>query len=122
MQPTKPIVLSIAGFDPSSGAGVTADVKTCAAHGCFATTCITAITVQTTAGVYRMEPMDPGLVSDTLYELAADMPPAAVRIGMLGSASVAEVVAEFLETTRPPNVVLDPIVRSSSGAELLDGR
>jgi len=69
-----------------------------------------------------MEPMDPGLVSDTLYELAADMPPAAVRIGMLGSASVAEVVAEFLETTRPPNVVLDPIVRSSSGAELLDGR
>jgi hydroxymethylpyrimidine/phosphomethylpyrimidine kinase len=61
-------------------------------------------------------------VSETLFELAADLPIHAVRIGMLGSAEVAESVAGFLETTKPPNIVLDPILRSSSGADLLDQR
>lgn len=118
----QPVVLSIAGFDPSSGAGVTADVKTAAAHGCFAVTTITAVTVQTTQGVHRVAPLEAEIVRQTLFELAADLPIQAVRIGMLGSGSVAGAVAEFLETTRPPNVVLDPIVRSSSGADLLDFR
>lgn len=118
----EPVVLSIAGFDPSSGAGVTADIKTAAAHGCFALTCVTAVTVQTTRGVHRVEPMLGEIVRQTLFELAADFPIHAVRVGMLGSGEVAEVVAEFLETTQAPNVVLDPIVRSSSGAELLDGK
>lgn len=118
----QPVILSIAGFDPSSGAGVTADVKTAAAHGCFALTCITAVTVQTTHGVRRVEPMLGEVVCETLFELAADLPIQAVRIGMLGSGEVADAVAGFLETTRPPNIVLDPIVKSSSGANLLDGR
>jgi hydroxymethylpyrimidine/phosphomethylpyrimidine kinase len=116
----QPVVLSIAGFDPSSGAGVTADVKTAAAHGCFALTCITAVTVQTTQGVRRVEPILGETVSETLFELAADLPIHAVRIGMLGSFEVAEAVAGFLETAKPPNIVLDPILRSSSGADLLD--
>ena len=118
----QPVVLSIAGFDPSSGAGVTADIKTAAAHGCFALSCITAVTVQTTQGVRRVEPSLGEVVSETLFELAADLPIDAVRIGMLGSAEVAEAVAAFLETARPPNVVLDPILRSSSGAHLLDAK
>jgi hydroxymethylpyrimidine/phosphomethylpyrimidine kinase len=118
----EPVILSIAGFDPSSGAGVTADVKTAAAHGCFALACITAVTVQTTQGVHRVEPMRGEVVRQTLFELAADLPIHAVRVGMLGTSEVAEAVAEFLETTGAPNVVLDPIVRSSSGTELLDAK
>lgn len=117
-----PIVLSIAGYDPSSGAGITADVKTAAAHECYAITCITAVTVQTTEKVFAVEPLRAEIVRDTLYELVRDMPPAAVRIGMLGSGEVAEVVADFLETTRLRNVVLDPVLRSTSGAALIDER
>ncbi len=115
-----PVVLSIAGFDPSSGAGVTADIKTAAAHKCYAVTCITALTVQTTEGVFAVEPVREEVVRDTLYELVRDMPPAAVHVGMLGCGAVADVVAEFLETVRPPNIVLDPLLRSTSGAALLD--
>jgi hydroxymethylpyrimidine/phosphomethylpyrimidine kinase len=117
-----PVVLTIAGFDPSSGAGVTADIKTIAAHGCYGVGCITAMTVQSTAGVRRVEAVDPGLVSETLEELASDVLIAAVRIGMLGSAKVVRGVAEFLSSgkARVPNVVLDPVLKSSSGAELLD--
>lgn len=115
-----PVVLSIAGFDPCSGAGITADIKTIAAHGCYGATCITALTVQTTRGVRAVEAVKPEIVRATLRELAADLPIGAVRIGMLGSAAVVEAVLEFLESTRPPNVVLDPVIRSSSGAELLD--
>ncbi len=91
-----PVVLTIAGFDPSSGAGVTADIKTIAAHGCYGVACITALTVQSTAGVRRVEALDPGLVSETLEELAADIPIAAVHIGMLGDGKVVKAVAEFL--------------------------
>ena len=57
MPSAPPIVLSIAGFDPSSGAGVTADIKTIAAHGCYGVTCITALTIQSTTGVRRVEPV-----------------------------------------------------------------
>lgn len=122
MPTAPPIVLTISGFDPSCGAGVTADIKTIAAHGCYGTACITALTVQTTAGVQRVEPVSKEIVRDTLRELAADMPPAAIRIGMLGSIEVVEAVAEFLDRTRPPNVVLDPVLKASSGAALLDDK
>lgn len=121
-----PVVLTIAGFDPSSGAGVTADIKTIAAHGCYGVACITAMTVQSTSGVRRVEAVDPSLVTETLQELADDMDIAAVHLGMLGSAKVLKAVADFLEGPssrkgkRLPNIVLDPILKSSSGADLLD--
>lgn len=120
MTPAPPIILTIAGYDPSSGAGVTADVKTAAAHGCFAVSCITALTIQSTSGVRRVEPVRGELVADTLAELAADLHFSGIRIGMLGSGEVARAVVHFLETNRPRNVVLDPVLKSSSGAELLD--
>jgi hydroxymethylpyrimidine/phosphomethylpyrimidine kinase len=132
MSEKPPIVLTIAGFDPSAGAGVTADIKTIAAHGCYGVACITAMTVQSTAGVKRVEAADPVLVADTLEELADDIEIASVRIGMLGSGKVAKAVADFLEGAkkgasaspsgklRLPNIVLDPILKSSSGADLLD--
>ena len=115
-----PVVLSIAGFDPSSGAGVTADIKTASANGCYAVTCVTALTVQSSQGVFGVQPLEPELVSRTLRALADDLEIAAVRIGMLGSGTVAAAVADFLEADKLPNVVLDPVLRSSSGAELLD--
>ena len=117
-------VLTIAGFDPSSGAGVTADLMVFAAHRLFGTSCITALTVQSTVGVRATEPVRAKLVRETLECLVSDLSPSGVKIGMLGSAEVVEVVADFLEELREGElqvpVVLDPVVRSSSGKELLD--
>jgi len=115
-----PVVLTIAGFDPSSGAGVTADIKTIAAHACYGVACVTALTVQSTAGVRRVEPVAADLVNDTLEELAEDVAIGAVHIGMLGSGRVVRAVAEFLSRRKLKNIVLDPILKSSSGADLLD--
>ena len=114
------VVLTIAGFDPSSGAGVTADIKTIAAHGCYGVACVTAMTVQSTLGVRRVQVLQPELVSDTLACLADDFEIAAVHIGMLGSGTVGVAIAQFLETRGLPNVVLDPVIKSSSGMDLID--
>ncbi len=115
-----PVVLTIAGFDPSSGAGITADIKTIAAHGCYGVACITALTVQSTGGVRRVEAVDASLVNETLAELASDVEIAAVHIGMLGSGKVVRAVTDFLALQKLPNIVLDPILKSSSGTDLLD--
>jgi hydroxymethylpyrimidine/phosphomethylpyrimidine kinase len=115
-----PVVLTIAGFDPCSGAGVTADIKTIAAHGCYGVACITALTVQSTVSVRRVEVVDGKLVAETLAELASDLAIAAVHIGMLGSGKVVRTVTEFLAAHKLPNIVLDPILRSSSGTSLVD--
>jgi len=122
MPQTPPVVLTIAGFDPSSGAGVTADIKTIAAHGCYGVAAITAMTVQSTAGVRQVSPVEPQLLWDSLEELTADVRVSAVRVGMLASAEVAAKVAEFLEKSQLQNVVLDPVLKASSGASLLDTR
>src|SRR5450432_1553052 len=120
MSQSPPVVLTIAGFDPASGAGVTADIKTIAAHGCYGIAAITAMTVQSTAGVRTVVLIDPSLLAETLDELASDLRISAVHIGMLGSGEIASRVAGFLEKAKPPKVVLDPILKSSSGASLLD--
>lgn len=122
MPPTPPVVLTIAGFDPSSGAGVTADIKTIAAHGCYGISCITALTVQSTSGVLRTDPVSPTLIRETLEELVSDISIDAVHIGMLGNAAAAIAVADFLVQHKLSNVVLDPVVKSSSGAPLLDAK
>jgi hydroxymethylpyrimidine/phosphomethylpyrimidine kinase len=114
-----PIVLSIAGHDPSSGAGITADIKTIAAHGCYGVTCVTALTVQSTRGVKRVDPVAGRIITETLEQLMDDLDIAAVKIGMLGSAEAAKCVAAFLKRYTLRTVVLDPIVLSSSGAELI---
>lgn len=120
MAVTPPVVLTIAGFDPSSGAGITADIKTIAAHECYGVSCITALTVQSTQGVRRVESVDPGVIAETLQELVADIAVESIHIGMLGTGQVVEVVADFLTQAQVPHIVLDPILRSSSGADLLD--
>jgi hydroxymethylpyrimidine/phosphomethylpyrimidine kinase len=120
MPQTPPVVLTIAGFDPSSGAGITADIKTIAAHGCYGVAAITALTVQSSAGVRRWSAVNPRLLQDSLEELIADVKVSAVHIGMLGSGAVATRVARFLEIANLPCIVLDPVLKASSGASLLD--
>jgi hydroxymethylpyrimidine/phosphomethylpyrimidine kinase len=117
-------VLTIAGFDPSSGAGVTADLMVFAAHGLFGTSCITSLTVQSTVSVRGVTAVAAEVVEATLECLEGDLPPEGIKIGMLGTAAIVGVVADFLERVREGRgrvpVVLDPVVRSSSGRELLD--
>ncbi len=120
MAATPPVVLTIAGFDPSCGAGITADIKTIAAHECFGAACITALTVQSTQGVRRVQPVDSEIIAATLEELVSDLPIAAVHIGMLGTAQTVQTVVDFLARAELQHVVLDPVIKSSSGAELLD--
>lgn len=118
------IALTIAGFDPSSGAGITADLLTFQAHGLFGISAITAITVQSTRGVLASEPLAPETLRKTLECLSADLPAAGIKIGMLATPANVLVVAEFLSSIRLRGsripVVLDPVLRSSSGHPLLD--
>jgi len=120
MAATPPVVLSIAGFDPSSGAGITADIKTIAAHECYGVSCLTALTVQSTQGVRSVKPVAPEIIRATLENLVSDLEIAAVHVGMLGTSEAVRVVADFLGRVKLPHVVLDPILKSSSGAHLLD--
>ena len=120
----RPVVITIAGFDPGSGAGITADLKTFAAHGTYGVACITAMTVQSTLGVRAVEPLSGSLVRQTLDCLAEDVSLSGVKIGMLGSSGVAGEVASFL-TAQSANIerariVLDPVLRSTSGTPLID--
>lgn len=115
-------VLTVAGFDPSSGAGVTADLKVIAAHRLYGVAAVTALTVQSTQGVRRVEGVEAGLLQETLDWLVADVAVGGVKIGMLATRANVGVVAKFLRTAGVPRgrVVLDPVVRSSSGQELLE--
>jgi len=118
------IALSIAGFDPSSGAGITADLLTFQAHGIYGTSAITALTVQSTLGVLATEPLSPKILRATLDCLHADLPAAGIKVGMLATAANVDAVADFLLSIQAREhdipVVLDPVLRSTSGRELLD--
>jgi hydroxymethylpyrimidine/phosphomethylpyrimidine kinase len=117
---TPPILLSIAGFDPSCGAGTAADLKTFAAHGCYGVAAITALTVQNTQGVDEVQNTPSATLRAQLEVLAKDSEIAAVKIGMLGNRGNAAVVAEFLDAHKFAHVVHDPVMKSSTGTELLD--
>ena len=119
--PRMKTVLCVGGFDPSSGAGVTADLAVAAAHGMFGTSCVTALTVQSTVGVKATQAVEPGLLRAMLEHLTADLPPAGIKIGMLANEGLVEAVAGFLEGRKEAvPVVLDPVIVSSSGHRLLD--
>lgn len=116
------IALTIAGLDPSGGAGATADLQVMAAHGLAGVTALTALTVQSTKGVRRVQAVKAGLLRETLQCLGEDYPLAGVKIGMLGTAENVGVVAGWLQTAgiARSRVVLDPVIRASFGAELLE--
>ncbi len=115
-----PILLTIAGFDPSCGAGVGADLKTFAAYGCYGIAAITSLTVQNTQGVETVHNTPAAELREQLEVLVKDCEIAAVKIGMLGNRGNAAVVAEFLDAHKFAHVVHDPVMKSSSGSELLD--
>jgi hydroxymethylpyrimidine/phosphomethylpyrimidine kinase len=115
-----PILLTIAGFDPSCGAGTAADLKTFAAHGCYGVAAITSLTVQNTQGVETVHNTPSAELRAQLEALAKDCEIVAVKIGMLGNRGNAAAVGEFLDAHKYAHVVLDPIMKSSSGTELLD--
>jgi hydroxymethylpyrimidine/phosphomethylpyrimidine kinase len=115
-----PILLTIAGFDPCCGAGTVADLKTFAAHGCYGVAAITSLTVQNTQGVEAVHNTPSAELREQLEVLAKDCDIAAVKIGMLGNRGNAAVVGEFLDAHKFGQVVLDPVMKSSTGTELLD--
>ena len=116
----RPILLTIGGFDPSGGAGVSADLKVFAAHGAYGMACITALTVQSTQGVRAVEPVSAGTVAATLEMLAEDVTFSGIKLGMLANGEIVEVINNFLDSRASVPVVLDPVLRSSSGRDLLD--
>lgn len=114
------IALTIAGSDSGGGAGIQADLKTFHQFGVFGTSVITAVTAQNTVGVRAWEAVPVALVTRQLDALADDLPPAAVKSGMLGSAALVEAVADGVSRHRLPNYVLDPVMVATSGDRLLE--
>ena len=112
-------ILSIAGSDPSGGAGVQADLKTFAALGSYGMAVITALTAQNTCGVQGVQAVPPDFVAQQIYSVLDDVRVDAVKIGMLGSAGVIAAVAEALADYEG-SVVLDPVMVATSGDRLLD--
>ena len=118
---TPPILLTIAGFDPSCGAGIAADLKTFAAHNCYGVAAITALTVQSTQGVISVHATPAATLRAQIETLTEDVALAGVKIGMLANRGNASVVTEFLDKNKFAHVVLDPVFRPTAGnAELLD--
>ncbi|MDQ6785132.1 MAG: bifunctional hydroxymethylpyrimidine kinase/phosphomethylpyrimidine kinase [Actinomycetota bacterium] len=113
-------VLSIAGTDPSGGAGIGADLKTFSALGAYGMTVVTALVAQTTTGVTAVQRVTPEFVTAQIDTLFADVRIDAVKIGMLADAGVVTAVAAALRRWRPPLVVVDPVMVATSGDRLLD--
>lgn len=117
---TPPVALSIAGSDSGAGAGVQADLKTFAALGVFGTCAVTAITAQNTREVRHIHTLPPDLVAAQVTTVLDDMAVAAVKTGMLGDAAIIAAVADLAEGGPLPNLVVDPVLVSSTGTRLLD--
>lgn len=117
-------VLSIAGSDPSGGAGIQADLKTISALGCYAATAITAITVQNTKGVEAVHSVEEKLVEQQIRAVMDDIHPKVVKVGMLCNAAIVHAVAKTLTDYKHmiSHIVIDPVLASTSGMSLLDGQ
>ncbi len=115
-----PVALTIAGSDPSGGAGIQADLKTFSALGAYGTSVVTALTAQSTQGVTGVHPVPVGFVREQWRTLLSDVQVDAIKIGMLGTAEMADAVHSFLGEGRCDLVVLDPVMVATSGDRLLD--
>ena len=112
-------VLTIAGSDSSAGAGIQADIKTITAHGLYATSAITALTAQNTMGVAMICETRPDCLAAQIDSVCEDIYPDAVKIGMVFSKPLIEVIAKKCEQYKWSNIVLDPVMVSTSGHHLL---
>lgn len=118
-QSSPPIAWTIAGSDSGGGAGIQADVKAMQALGVHGCSVVTALTAQNTQGVQRVEHASPGMIESQLLSLQHDLPPAAIKIGMLGTTAAIKCVAEFLKQ-RDTFVVCDPVMVATRGGALLE--
>ena len=115
-----PVVLTVAGFDPSGGAGVLADVKTFTAFGCFATAAVTSLTFQNTTGVFGAVHQSAECVRAQVLPVVEDFSVAGMKTGMLPTREVIAEVARLVREQGLPAPVVDPVVRSTSGYDLID--
>jgi hydroxymethylpyrimidine/phosphomethylpyrimidine kinase len=113
------IALTIAGSDSGGGAGIQADLKTFAAYGVYGTSAVTAVTAQNTRGVHAWEPVSTELVIAQIEAVGDDLPPAAVKTGMLATAAIVEAVAATIAELDLPNLVVDPVMIAKGGDRLL---
>ena len=120
MPDPRPIALTIAGSDSGGGAGIQADLKTFHAHGVFGTSAVTAITAQNTLGVTAVHSIPLGVVRAQIEAVVSDLPPQALKSGMLATAELVEAVADAVESHGLPNFVLDPVMVATSGDRLLE--
>lgn len=111
-------LLSIAGSDPSGGAGVQADLKTFSALGCYGMAALTALTAQNTQGVSAIVVLEPDFVAAQIDAIFRDMAVDAVKIGMVANAALVDVVADRLTHWRPRHIVVDPVLAATSGHSL----
>ncbi|MEG0152769.1 MAG: bifunctional hydroxymethylpyrimidine kinase/phosphomethylpyrimidine kinase [Cellulosilyticaceae bacterium] len=111
-------VLTIAGSDCSGGAGIQADLKTMTIHQVYGMSAITALTAQNTLGVSAIQMVSPEFLLEQLERIFEDIPPDAVKIGMIGSAELTQVIVHTLKKYKPPFVVVDPVMVATSGANL----
>ncbi len=115
-----PVVLMIAGLDPSGGAGIIADIRTLIAFGCIPTAAVTSLTFQNDRGVHGAAHQSAATVSEQVLSIVAQHRVAAVKTGMLATRDVVAEVARLIREERLPQPVIDPVLRSSSGFELLE--
>jgi len=115
-------VLSIAGWDPSAGAGVAADLKTIAAFHQYGVGVITSVTAQNTTGVQAIYDLPMEFIAQQIESLTSDIEIHAVKVGMLGTARAATIVASLIQSFKLPNVVVDPVLKSTTGTALLERR
>jgi len=120
MTPPVLCVLTIAGSDPSGGAGIQADLKTFAALGVYGASAITAVTVQNTMGVISVEPLMADVVTAQIEAVAGDIEVHATKTGMLATAAIVEAVTAAVDELDLPNLVVDPVLVATSGESLLD--
>lgn len=113
-------LLTIAGSDSSGGAGIQADLKTFAAHGCYGMSVITAVTAQNTTGVTAIQNMDPDVVAAQIDAVFSDIRVDAVKVGMVSTAATIHVIAEKMKQWQPRFLVVDPVMVATSGAYLLE--
>jgi hydroxymethylpyrimidine/phosphomethylpyrimidine kinase len=119
-QPKQPVCLTIAGVDPSGGAGIIADIKTFSAFGCFATAAIASLTFQNTQGVFGAANQTAETVRAQVTPILDDFEIAALKTGMLPTREIIEEVAKIVSENNLTNFVVDPVVRSTSGFDLID--
>ena len=119
---TPPIILSIAGSDPSGGAGIQADIKAISALGGYAATAITAITVQNTRGVTKVNYLPPVVVSEQIKAIFNDLEVSAIKIGMTGQYDIVKAISYALIKRRDIPVVLDPVMVATGGRKLAESK